>query len=437
MTKKLKTKKDAENSVPLDIPVDGEKSRLLVFADGNFLAHVSRALEVSKILRNWGYDIHFASRGQFRHLIEKAGFIVHNVVTIGRNTTLHHAKKAGLVDKEWWTDITYRSIDSDIRAIRKVKPYAVLGDMHWSLKASAAYLKRPYISIVNAHWTKYSSAKMLAPTEHILTRILGKKITETILPTVRKMGMQYWASPYKHWQQQNVRSGIKVESLMDVMEGDLTLMPDIPEFFPVQDKPDSVYFVGPILWKPDLEVPSWLENLKPGKPTIYVTMGSTGVKKILDVSYQAFKEKDYNILATTGNLQHQDFERHANFYVTNYAPGLALLAKSDVTVNHAGNGSIYQALAAGVPMVCIPTHIDQEMNAQRIEHLNCGRFIHECEITPELLEQEVNHVLEDPVYNNTVKKVSARFKHLNGQRLAAQYSHEYLQRGKVVSDPIQ
>jgi len=368
-------------------------------------------------------------------LLQDSGFRGHNVVTIGRDTTLHHAKKAGLVDKLWWTDITFRSIDSDIRVINKVKPYAVLGDMHWSLKASSAYLNIPYVSIINAHWTKYSSAKMLAPTEHILTKILGKKITEAVLPTVRKMGMQYWASPYRLWQQQHVRSARRVETLFDVMEGNLTLLPDIPEFFPINQKPDSVRFVGPIIWKPELEKPNWLEKLNTDKPTIYVTMGSTGLPKILDNVYDAFKDKDFNIISTTGQLRHEAFEKHPHFFATDYAPGLAMLDKSDLTINHAGNGSIYQALVAGVPIVAVPTHIDQELNAQRIELLKLGRFVHECDLTPETLVELVKEVLENPIYRENAQKLSDRCRKLNGQLLAARYIHEFIQKGTIATHP--
>jgi len=41
-------------------------------------------------------------------------------------------------------------------------------------------------------------------------------------------------------------------------------------------------------------------------------------------------------------------------------------------ISHGGNGSIYQALAAAVPLLLIPAFFEQEWNAHRIKKQNLG-----------------------------------------------------------------
>ena len=45
---------------------------------------------------------------------------------------------------------------------------------------------------------------------------------------------------------------------------------------------------------------------------------------------------------------------------------------ADVVVCHAGNGTIYQALSQGKPIVGVPEFHDQEFNMQRVETFGVG-----------------------------------------------------------------
>ncbi len=414
------------------IPIDPPKNKLLFIADANFLAHVSRTLEIAKVLHSFGYDIEFAGDGKFTDLPKKYGFKVHYVLTVDKETTLNLAKKALAVDMKWWKNIIFDSIDSDLAVIDKVKPSAVIGDMHWTLKAAAYKCQLPYISIVNTHWTKYYNAPIRALHDHITTRMLGKRLAEAVLPLLKAFSMSYFATPYRKWRKLNKFDDLRVNSLFDVMEGDLTILADIPEVFPVNGMSDTVQHVGPILWESTGEIPGWLDGLNPGLPTIYITMGSTGIINILKVSVETFADKPYNVIATIGELEF-DKPFPANFYVTKYAPGLPILERSDITINHAGNGSILQALTAGVPIIAVPTHVDQEINAQRIDDLGLGIVIPEKELTPQRLEAGVRKVLNDDSYGKNVADIAQAISNYEGPVAAARLIHEFVQTGKVKS----
>jgi UDP:flavonoid glycosyltransferase YjiC (YdhE family) len=48
------------------------------------------------------------------------------------------------------------------------------------------------------------------------------------------------------------------------------------------------------------------------------------------------------------------------------------LAEASVVVTHAGHGIVMKALAAGVPMVCMPMGRDQKDNTARVLRLGAG-----------------------------------------------------------------
>ena len=55
----------------------------------------------------------------------------------------------------------------------------------------------------------------------------------------------------------------------------------------------------------------------------------------------------------------------------------AILDMIDIVICHGGNGTIYQALSHGIPVICITNNFEQEWNSQRIEELELGTLIND------------------------------------------------------------
>ncbi|RMF59679.1 MAG: hypothetical protein D6748_05885, partial [Calditrichaeota bacterium] len=53
----------------------------------------------------------------------------------------------------------------------------------------------------------------------------------------------------------------------------------------------------------------------------------------------------------------------------------AVIDRVDVVLTHGGNGSIYQALAGGVPVLCRPVIFEQEWNVRRVVELGVGEWL--------------------------------------------------------------
>jgi MGT family glycosyltransferase len=394
-------------------------ARIVMFPDGNFLAHVTRVVEIAKVLRRaHGCDVRFAGAGPFMALVRDAGFSVDPCFTVPRADTLALASRATIVDPFWWLRIVERSIRSDVCVIRARRPDVVVGDMHWSLRAASLACGVPYVSIVNAAWTRYSAHPLSAPDDHLITRLLGARLATTAMPTCRSALLWHWAWPYKFWALKHHVRGHWTTTLANVMEGDLTLLPDVPEIAPTMRVPDRVRYVGPILWDAPIETPPWVHALDPDR-TVYVSAGSTGTAQLFALAVEALAHSDYDVVMTTGHLDVATATVPSNVRVAQYLPGLEVMRRSALSVNHGGNGTVYQALTCGVPIVGIPSHVDQQVQLQLCERAGVGRKLVARTLTAKALRAAVDDILHDPGSRQRARLVRDAIARHDGPREAA------------------
>lgn len=361
--------------------------------DGNFLAHTTRPFEVAKNLREVGYEIIFAGEGQYMKLPMEAGFQVLDIKTINPEKVMECARKTRCNFYDYI--LVKELVEAELQLFKQIKPDLVLSDFRIPLSTSCELAGIPLVSIVNSVWTNYYSAKGRAPEHLAATGILGKRITTLLMPWIEKIIIANDVSPFHKYRRE---IGLKPrKNIWDYCMGDLTLIADIPEYGPTKNLPDNFYYIGPILWEPEIETPDWLKNLDPDRPTIYFTMGSTGYPRFFKKAIELFGDSKYQCIMTTGGMiEFSDMPK--NFYVADYLPGNEIMKKSDVVVSHGGNGTIYQAMSYGVPIIGIPTWADQEFNLQRVEDMGIGILLSELRFEPKHLIEAVEAILTQKTY---------------------------------------
>jgi UDP:flavonoid glycosyltransferase YjiC (YdhE family) len=147
------------------------------------------------------------------------------------------------------------------------------------------------------------------------------------------------------------------------------MIADLPEFIPCRNLPAHFRYVGPLIWEPSIQEPAWLGELRTDVPTVYVTLGSTVDRSTLVSLLTGLRDGGYQVLATVGSRMD---DLPAGIHAAAYAPGSALLRRSQAVICHGGNLTIYQAIREGVPIVGIPTWHDQELNLDRVEAMGWG-----------------------------------------------------------------
>lgn len=89
------------------------------------------------------------------------------------------------------------------------------------------------------------------------------------------------------------------------------------------------------------------------------------------------------ILSTGGAVELPDLP--GSVEVHERVPQLAVLARADAFVTHAGMGSATEALWQGVPMVAIPAAVDQFTNANMLQAIGAGVHLPEPDATPDTI----------------------------------------------------
>lgn len=142
--------------------------------------------------------------------------------------------------------------------------------------------------------------------------------------------------------------------------------------------PPNVRYTGPQLDDPDWAVADGLAvDWRPagGAPLVLVAMSSVfqDQLEVLRRVGQALGDLPVRGVITTGRaVDPVDVPAPRNVRVLRAAPHAQILAEAAAVVTHAGHGTVIKALAAGVPIVCIPQGRDQKDNSARVQRLGAG-----------------------------------------------------------------
>ncbi len=369
---------------------------LLAFPHGGFLAHTVRLLEIARALREQGYDIVFFSRGDYGRLISQAGFEVREVFSLDPRWIMERLRYG---DVEFYSQQTYeQSVQEELKIFEQTRPAAVLGDHRWSLRSSTEIARIPYVSILNASWTRFWALPLRPYYHHPATRALGggkfaRMLIRFVLPILARLFKKAGAREQNRWRRKHGLREFDVH--LESFEGDLNLLADIPTYSPCRELPGHFRYVGPLYWEPEIPVPGWLKDYEKSRPVVYLTFGSTGLAEYFGVVLDLLKARDVDVIVTTGGLA-EIRNPPDNCRVAEILPGSAVQRITDLMVCHGGNGTIYQALSAGVPLVGIPTCITQEIEMDQVERLGCGLQVNEVRFRQRDLSRAIDRVLSEP-----------------------------------------
>ena len=108
-------------------------------------------------------------------------------------------------------------------------------------------------------------------------------------------------------------------------------------------------------------------------------------------------------------------------YVESFLDGDLVMEESDLVVCHGGNGTIYQALNHGKPIIGIPTIPDQRFNMQRVEALGVGQSLSwgKFHNNPRVLFDAINAIIVSPSFAKNARRMQKRLKNYEGEKIGA------------------
>ncbi len=195
------------------------------------------------------------------------------------------------------------------------------------------------------------------------------------------------------------------------------------------DLPPQVHYVGPSVWdRPmDWQVPSWLAELPPHTPLVYVSLGTvfntrlSVFRKII----RALGQLDVFGLVVTGPGCPPDIFSAVppNVRIESYIPQTALQAEPKtrpaLVISHAGVNTVLTALSDGIPLLCIPLGADQPDNAQRCVDAGAGLRLDRRLLTTARLKRAIHTLLSQPSFTRRAEQMQHTLRRHNGPEEAA------------------
>lgn len=397
--------------------------RILVQPYTHTLSHISRPLALAKELRRRGHDVIFAGESNKIKIIQQEGF---NVLPLHEPDpdllygNIRTGKLRFIGDGE-----VERMIRDDIALYREIKPDLVLSDGRFSAPISTHIANIRHAAIVNVSSTEFRALPYVPLFERIPRWLIKRHsvLWKTLDRLNLKLEMAIFDNVMRIFTRLSNKHGInKTVTATNCLTGkDITLLADVPEYFPTRNLPESYHYIGPITWKSSISPPPWWPPEKTKRPLIYITMGTTGIGDFFHTIYDLFKTSDMAAIVTTG-AQVDDLETiNGKLYIENYIDGDLAIEACDLVVCHGGNGTIYQALQHSKPVIGIPTIPDQQFNMRRVEDLGLGKTLswENFSNNPQTLLDLITDVLNNQSYYTSAAKFRAILAGYNPRKTAA------------------
>ena len=343
--------------------------KVVMFPLNWVLAHVGRCIEIGKVLRARGHEVVIAGEDPTHPMsrldhAQKEGFRTVYVREPAWHWAWERFHKHGvmtsvgdLLRNQQWAPL--EEITEDIiRVAKEERADLLVGDASMGVSTAGRILNIPAAGVINAY-----NAEFMKPWSY---QRAGVRIFEFLQwgPARRRV--------YKN-------HGVAAMDPFKLMEETPIISPDLKEFHKPVEGFELIQPVGPIISETPFDLPEWYDELSDGRPNVYITMGSTGLlEQLLLRCYEAMGKSKYRFVVTTGDQVTQETMDKApdNFRFASYAPGTKLLEQCCCMIYHGGNGSMYQALGAGVPMLALPSHMEQQIGTKLV--LDQGFSIRDC-----------------------------------------------------------
>ncbi len=170
--------------------------------------------------------------------------------------------------------------------------------------------------------------------------------------------------------------------------------------------PPHVVYTGPVLDDPEWAEP-WQAPWTSAdvRPLVLVGFSTTFQNQVetLGRVIAALGAMPVRAVVTIGpGLTAGSLPAPSNVHVCASAPHSEILRHAAVTITHAGHGTVMRALAAGVPLVCMPMGRDQNDNAARVVARRVGLRLKPT-ATVAAIQSAVRAVLESPTYRTNAQ----------------------------------
>jgi len=232
--------------------------------------------------------------------------------------------------------------------------------------------------------------------------------------------------PAKPFNKLGKKYGLKeFKNFIEVLEGDYTLLADIPEWVGFGKIRPSLRYVGPLVYKSDKDVPKEIIEMPKDKPIVYFAMGSSGKPELIKEIIEGLKDKPYRVIAPVkAHIDGLDVEIPANVLVTGFVPAHKVNPLANISVTHGGQNTVMQACLSGTPIVGIGMHPEQQANLDACVRKGFAIRLNKKRVTACAVLEAVDKLINDNNAQEAVKKFQEELNKWDGPANAANFLYE-------------
>jgi len=206
----------------------------------------------------------------------------------------------------------------------------------------------------------------------------------------------------------------------------------VPGFdFPRRALPPHFHHVGPLHSgaAAPAQTPTELAALLPSasstRPFVYASLGTLVSQRfgLFKRIAQACARQDAQLLvAHCGGLdrsQVRALERIGDTRVRTYVPQLAVLARADAVISHAGANTVMEAVASRTPILALPIAFDHPGAAARVEYAGVGLRASPRFATVAELSRKLRRLLDEPGFRQRMEPLADQIRQAGGAPRAA------------------
>lgn len=409
---------------------DGRKTLVLAPATFN-LAEVTRVLEIAKAAREH-FDLLFLSYdGARRHhrLIEQEGFEIREMQPLLSEENVQrfwrHDRGEEFGDM-FEAEVLDQRIASEQALFREVQPAAVLTGFCLSIPLSARLAGVPLVWVNQTTWLE-EYFRQFGTWPDALDSSLSRLIPEQMRHGLarRLTGLTYRLLN-KVFNEAARRHGLPTFSGSGLMEGDYNLFAEPPQFSGLAVPARFAgrhRFIGPLIARLPLEVPSEIRALPRDQPVVYFAMGSSGVESIVAQIVQAFAGQPYRVIAPVAPLvKRLSLNPPPNVLITDWLPAHEVNQLADVSVVHGGIGTLMTAALAGTPIVGIPNgNPEQDANLECLVRHGFAVHLHKGRLRADDVLAAIDRLLHDEAAKAKARAFQATLRQWDGPAEAARF----------------
>ena len=397
--------------------------RILCIPYSHTFSHLARPLAVALELQRRGHEVHFAGESPKLVHASAAGFMVHALCEPEPERLFGNIRDGKL--RFVATGELTRMIEADLELAGRIRPDVVLTDGRFSAGVSMQIGGYRHAAIVNVSSCEYRALPYIPFFEWIPRKLAPEgSALRTFTNTINlSLEMTVFDAAMPDFSRLSRKHALKkgMTATNCLTGADLTLLADIPQYFPTRNLPPDYQYVGPLGWELPQEAPSWWPPCLRPSPMVYVTMGTTGIPDFFQMLMELLEHEGMNAVITTGGQIQGLIPPSPFIHVEEFMDAERAIQASDAVICHGGNGSIYQALRHGRPIVGIPSIPDQKFNMRRVESLGAGLTV-----LPETFRREplrlrdaLNRVLQEVAFRASAGRLGDIVRSYNAAAVCA------------------